>query len=115
MNGILEKIKEKVRSNQEKIVGIIQILLCGILTVKVVNKEIRQKLKFSEKQARKEAKNSEKIRKDTLKYARKLARAEFKIKEQKLKAKAKMNKKLAAAAIKKFKQKAKKSKNKKSR
>lgn len=88
----MEKLKSIVRKHQERIIIIIQVVLCTFFAGNVIRKEIRQKLKFSEKIAKQEAKRSQKLKKQVFKDAKKLARAEYKAKLAKVKQKAKLEK-----------------------
>lgn len=105
------KLKAIVRKHQERLIIFIQIILCAVFAGKVIDKEIKQKLKFSENNARKEAKRNEKLKKYIMKDAKRIARAEYKIKMAKLKGKAKLNKEAGKLALKKVKDKLKKEKN----
>lgn len=108
--GFMSVIKRILKRHQERIVIGIQLILCTIFAGKIIDKEVKQRLKFSEKNAKKEAKRAEGIKKNAAKYAKKLARAEYKLQSQKLKAKTRKNKALAKLTMKRLKDKTRKKK-----
>ena len=110
---LMEKVRTIVRKYQEQLIIMIQVVLCVIFAGKVIDKEIKQKLKISERAAKQEAKRSEKMKKALLKNARKLAKTEYHFKLLKLKRKVKLEKIAAKTAIKKYKEKQRKNKKRK--
>lgn len=101
----MEKIKAIVAKYQDNIVAAIQLLICVIFAGKVVDKEVKQRLKFAQKNAKNEAKRTEKLRKILAKDARKLAGAEYKLKRVKVNNKIKKNKLVGKIRLQKYKDK----------
>ncbi|MCM1467622.1 MAG: hypothetical protein NC086_05690 [Alistipes sp.] len=106
----MRKLKQIIRKHQERLVIGIQLVLCAIFAGKAINKEVKQRLKFSEKNAKQEEKRTRGIKKSAAKYAKKLAKAEYKLKSHKLKAKLQRDKALTKLAMRKLKEKARKKK-----
>ena len=103
------KLKAVVSKYQERIAVSLQMLICIIFAGKIIDKEIRERLRLKEKTAKLDAKKSEKLKKIAMRDARKLAKAEYKIKRAKLRAKAKRNSAINKIIMKKIKSKLKKS------
>lgn len=112
---LMKKLKAIVRKHQERLIVAIQLILCTIFAGRVIDKEIKQKLGLSSKNAKKEAKRSEKLKNLAMRNAKKLARAEYKITLAKLRAKAKKNKAVSKLILKKYKDRLKKKNSKKRR
>lgn len=113
----MNMIKRILKKHQERLIVGIQLVLCAIFAGKAIDKEVRQRLKFSEKNAKKEAKRVQSIKRNAAKYAKKLAKAEYKVQSHKLKARLERDRALTKLAMKRLKDKArsKKEKSKKRR
>lgn len=107
---VMNKIKQIIKKHQERLAIGIQLLLCAVFAGKVINKEVKQRLKFSQKNAKQEAKRAESIRKNAARYAKKLAKTEYKLQSHKLKARLQRDKALSKLVMGRLKEKARKKK-----
>lgn len=106
---VMFKLKAVISKYRERIAVSLQVLICIIFAGKIIDKEVRERLRLKEKTAKLDAKKSEKLKKIAMRDARRLARAEYKIKKEKLKAREKRNSAINKIIMRKIKSKLKKS------